>query len=76
MWRVSYLVGIIGLNELVQIHTGKELHESKDVLKLGLKVISYMKLKCEELVEEARHALRAGADAGGVHRLQVRLSST
>lgn len=49
MWRVSYLMGIIGLNEVAQFHTGKELHESKDVLKFGLKVISHMKLKCEEM---------------------------
>jgi len=49
MWRVSYLVGILGLNEMVQAHTGKELHQGKDALKLGLKIISFMKLKCEEL---------------------------
>jgi ribonucleoside-triphosphate reductase len=49
MWRVSYLVGILGLNELVQAHLGKELHEGPEALKLGLKVISFMKLKCEEL---------------------------
>jgi ribonucleoside-triphosphate reductase len=49
MWRVSYLMGILGLNELVQAHRGKELHEGEDALKFGLKVISYMKLKCEEL---------------------------
>ena len=49
MWRVSYLVGILGLNELVQAHLGKELHEGKDALKLGLKVVSYMKIKCEEM---------------------------
>jgi ribonucleoside-triphosphate reductase (formate) len=49
MWRVSYLVGILGLNELVQAHLGKELHEGPEALKLGLKVISSMKLKCEEL---------------------------
>ncbi|MBU0687751.1 MAG: anaerobic ribonucleoside-triphosphate reductase [Candidatus Margulisbacteria bacterium] len=52
MWRVSYLVGILGLNELVQFHTGKELHEGKAALKFGLKVISYMKLKCEELTKK------------------------
>lgn len=49
MWRVSYLVGILGLNEMMQAHVGKELHESNLVLKLGLKVTSFMKLKCEEL---------------------------
>jgi anaerobic ribonucleoside-triphosphate reductase len=49
MWRVSYLVGILGLNELVQAHLGKELHEGPEALKFGLKVISFMRLKCEEL---------------------------
>jgi len=49
MWRVSYLVGILGLNELVQAHLGKELHEDGAALKFGLKVISFMKIKCEEL---------------------------
>jgi len=49
MWRVSYLVGILGLNETVQAHTGEELHVSPKALKLGLKIISYMKLKCDEL---------------------------
>ncbi|MDD5594373.1 MAG: anaerobic ribonucleoside-triphosphate reductase, partial [Candidatus Margulisbacteria bacterium] len=51
MFRVSYLMGILGLNELVQAHIGKELHENNEALKLGLKVISVMKLKCEELTK-------------------------
>ncbi len=49
MWRVSYLVGILGLNEVVQALLGKELHQDKFALKLGLKVISHMKLKCDQL---------------------------
>jgi len=49
MFRVSYLVGILGLNELIQFHTGEELHASPAALKLGLKIISHMKLKCEEM---------------------------
>ncbi len=51
MDRLTYLAGLIGLNELVQTHTGKELHESDEALKLGLKVISAMNLKCKELSE-------------------------
>ena len=51
MFRVSYLMGILGLNELVQAHLGKELHEDSEALKFGLKVISVMKLKCEELTK-------------------------
>ena len=49
MWRVSYLVGILGLNEMIEAHTGQQMHESRAALKMGLKVISHMKLKCEEL---------------------------
>jgi ribonucleoside-triphosphate reductase len=52
MWRVSYLVGILGLNETVQAHLGCELHDNRDALKLGLKLISYMKLKCDELTKK------------------------
>jgi len=50
--RVTHLVGILGLNELVQFHLGQEMHESSDALKLGLKVISFMKVKCQELSEK------------------------
>ncbi len=49
MWRVSYLMGILGLNEMVQAHIGEEMHQSPKALKLGLKIISYMKLKCDEM---------------------------
>ncbi|MBU1026774.1 MAG: anaerobic ribonucleoside-triphosphate reductase [Candidatus Margulisbacteria bacterium] len=50
--RVTQLVGILGLNEMVQYHLGKELHEGRDALRLGLKIVSFMKLKCEELSEK------------------------
>lgn len=50
--RVTHLVGILGLNEMVEFNTGKQLHESDAALKLGLKIISFMKLKCEELTEK------------------------
>jgi len=46
--RVTHLIGMLGLNELVQFHTGKELHEDEESLKFGMKVIAFMKLKCEE----------------------------
>ena len=29
MKRVTYLIGMVGLNELVKIHTGEEIHDSK-----------------------------------------------
>jgi ribonucleoside-triphosphate reductase len=51
MDQLTYLAGVIGLNELVQIHTGRQLHEGEDALRFGLRVISAMSLKCRELSE-------------------------
>ncbi|MDI7260128.1 MAG: anaerobic ribonucleoside-triphosphate reductase [Thermodesulfobacteriota bacterium] len=44
MHRASFLIGMVGLNELVQIHTGQEMHQSRQAFKFGLKVIAHMKL--------------------------------
>ncbi len=40
--RLTYLCGILGLNEMVQFHYGKQLHESEEAYKFGLKVIAIM----------------------------------
>ena len=50
--RVTHLVGVLGLNEMIQYLVGSQLHESAAALRMGLKVISFMKLKCEELSEK------------------------
>ena len=52
MKRATFLIGMVGLNELVKIHFGEELHESKKALKFGLKVIAHMKLLTEKLSEQ------------------------
>ena len=49
MHRATFLVGMVGLNEMVQVHLGKQLHESDDALKFGLKVIAYMKLLADKM---------------------------
>jgi ribonucleoside-triphosphate reductase len=48
MHRVSYLIGMVGLNEMVQYHLGQEMHESDFAVKFGLKVIAHMKLLCDK----------------------------
>jgi len=45
----TYIIGIIGLNECLKHMTGAELHESGEVLFEGLRIISYMNLKAQEL---------------------------
>jgi ribonucleoside-triphosphate reductase len=56
MNRASYLIGMLGLNELVHIHTGEELHESKKSLKFGLKIMSHMDLLVRKLGK--KHAMK------------------
>jgi len=49
MNRVTYLIGLLGMNELVQAHTGKQLHESEEAFDLGLKVTAHLNLACRKL---------------------------
>jgi len=50
--RLTYLAGLLGLNEMVQHHKGMQLHESGEALRFGLKVIAHMNLVCERLSEK------------------------
>ena len=50
--RATYLIGMVGLNELVQHHTGEELHQSDRAIKFGLKVIAYMKLLADRFSQK------------------------
>jgi len=45
----THLIGMVGLNEMVQVHLGEELHESNRAMKFGLKVISHMNLLTEKI---------------------------
>jgi ribonucleoside-triphosphate reductase len=56
MHRATYLIGMVGLNEMVKVHAGREMHESQDAFKLGLQVIAHMKLLAEKMSE--RHGMR------------------
>ena len=49
MHRCTYLIGMVGMNELIQYHTGEALHGSVESMKFGLKVIAHMKLLADEL---------------------------
>ncbi len=47
--KATFLMGMVGLNELVEIHYGEEMHQSKRALMLGLRVISHMMLVLKKL---------------------------
>ncbi|MFA6226154.1 MAG: anaerobic ribonucleoside-triphosphate reductase [Methanoregula sp.] len=44
-----YTIGVVGVNEMVQHHTGKQLHESKDAFKLAIRAMTEMELYGREL---------------------------
>jgi len=52
MHRVTYLVGLLGLNEAVQNHLGQELHESEEAFRLGLRIVAHLKLACDRASAE------------------------
>ncbi|HID25003.1 MAG TPA: anaerobic ribonucleoside-triphosphate reductase [Thermoplasmata archaeon] len=50
--RASFLLGMLGLNEMVQSHLGEELHESSNAHLFGLRVIATMKKIADEMEEK------------------------
>jgi len=50
--KASHLIGMVGLNEMVEYHTGKQLHQDADALQLGLKVIAHMNLITKKLAKK------------------------
>jgi len=50
--KVSHLIGMVGLNELVKAHMGEEMHESREALKFGIKVIAHMNLTTKKLSKQ------------------------
>ena len=47
--KISWLIGMVGLNECVYNLTGKELHESKSAFLKGLEIITWMNEYCHRL---------------------------
>ncbi|MEO0109802.1 MAG: anaerobic ribonucleoside-triphosphate reductase [candidate division WOR-3 bacterium] len=52
MYRVTYLIGMLGLNEMVQYHLGKELDEDEKAFKFGLKVIAFLNQEAKRYARE------------------------
>ena len=50
--KSAYLLGLLGLNELVQTMTGEELHSSPAAYRFGMRVIAHINLKAKQLAKE------------------------
>jgi len=53
MNRAFYIIGLVGLNELVQIHLGKQLHETPEALAFGLKIVEYLQSEVRRWSKES-----------------------
>ncbi|MBN1615138.1 MAG: anaerobic ribonucleoside-triphosphate reductase [Deltaproteobacteria bacterium] len=56
MDRSAYLMGMVGLNELIEIVKGKQMHQSDEALSFGLKVVAFMRDEVRTLAR--RHKMR------------------
>ncbi|WP_422572335.1 anaerobic ribonucleoside-triphosphate reductase [Methanothrix sp.] len=50
-----YTIGVVGVNEMVQFHTGKQMHESKEAWKLAVRAMTEMEIYAKKLSE--RHGM-------------------
>jgi len=44
-----YTIGVVGVNEMVQFHTGKQMHESKEAWKLAVRAMTEMEIYAKKL---------------------------
>jgi anaerobic ribonucleoside-triphosphate reductase len=50
--ELVYTIGLVGANEMAQYHTGRQLHESDDSVKLAVRAVLEMKKHLRHLHEE------------------------
>jgi ribonucleoside-triphosphate reductase (formate) len=47
-----YTIGVVGVNEMVQFHTGKQMHESKEAWKLAVRAMTEMEIYGKKLSQQ------------------------
>ena len=47
-----YTIGVVGINEMVQYHTGYQIHQSPDAYKLAIRAMFEMKMHAQKLSRE------------------------
>lgn len=50
--KLTYVIGMVGLNEFVQALTGKQLHESDDAVIMGQRLVGSLNLYCGKVGHE------------------------
>ncbi|MBL7115586.1 MAG: anaerobic ribonucleoside-triphosphate reductase [Kiritimatiellae bacterium] len=72
--KCTYIIGLIGLNDAIKFLIGKELHESRDAMRLGLRVISHMFLQTRKLCK--KHGLKFTLEESPAESAARRLAKT
>ena len=44
-----YTIGVVGVNEMVQFHTGKQMHESREAWKLAVRAMTEMEIYAKKI---------------------------
>ncbi|MCX6668313.1 MAG: anaerobic ribonucleoside-triphosphate reductase [Methanothrix sp.] len=47
-----YTIGVVGVNEMVQFHTGKQMHESKEAWRLAVRAMTEMEIYAKKLSQQ------------------------
>ncbi|MDI9616194.1 MAG: anaerobic ribonucleoside-triphosphate reductase [Methanothrix sp.] len=47
--KLVYTIGVVGINEMVQFHTGKQMHESRDAWRFAVRAMTEMQLYVKKL---------------------------
>ena len=50
--KVTHIIGLIGVNDAVKYLIGKEMHESDEALKMAIRIVSHMYLRCKEYTKK------------------------
>ncbi len=47
-----FTIGVVGINEMVQYHTGSQMHESKEAFKVAVRAMTEMEMHARKISEE------------------------
>lgn len=70
--KATYIVGLIGLNEALAYLMGRELHEDDEMLREGLKVVSFIYFKAKEA--EKKHGMKFSLEESPAESASRRLA--
>jgi anaerobic ribonucleoside-triphosphate reductase len=70
----TYIIGLIGVNDAVQFLIGEQLHESREAMALGLKIVARMFMKTKRLTR--KHKLKFTLEESPAESASRRLAKT